>query len=152
MSDSPVSPEDIRAAAETYQELGPEYHDAIVASFLDKVDREVAARVEARLAGPAQAQPPAPRRKRRLALTRKRVLRDAAAATVGALAVVTAVAVHNGAPAGPTSFPVHSRAFRVGVGGPGGQVVINGQVIKRGPNGNIQVDPAPKAPPAPPAP
>jgi hypothetical protein len=148
MSDSPVSPEDIRAAAETYQELGPEYHDAIVASFLDKVDREVAARVEARLAGTAQAQPPAPapRRKRRLALTRKRVLRDAAAATVGALAVVTAVAVHHGGAGGPTSFPVHARAFRVGVNGPGGQV------IKRGPNGDIQVDPAPKAPAAPPAP
>ncbi len=50
MSTSPVDPEDIRAAAEVYQELGPEYHDAVVAAFLDKVDRAVAARVEARLA------------------------------------------------------------------------------------------------------
>jgi hypothetical protein len=50
MSTSPVSPEDIRAAAEVHQELGPEYSDAVVAAFLDKVDREVAARVAARLA------------------------------------------------------------------------------------------------------
>jgi hypothetical protein len=50
MSTSPVSPEDIRAAAEVHQELGPEYSDAVVASFIDKVEREVAARVEARLA------------------------------------------------------------------------------------------------------
>ncbi len=50
MSTSPVSPEDIRAAAEVHQELGPEYSDAVVAAFLDKVDKEVAARVEARLA------------------------------------------------------------------------------------------------------
>jgi uncharacterized protein YcfJ len=33
-----------------HRELGPEYSDAVVAAFLDKVDREVAARVEARLA------------------------------------------------------------------------------------------------------
>jgi hypothetical protein len=51
MSTSPLSPDDIRAAAEVHQELGPEYSDAVVASFLDKVDREVSARVEARLAG-----------------------------------------------------------------------------------------------------
>jgi hypothetical protein len=50
MSTSPVSPEDIRAAAEVHQELGPEYSDAVVAAFLDKVDKEVAARVSARLA------------------------------------------------------------------------------------------------------
>ena len=50
MSTSPVDPEDIRAAAEVHQELGPEYNDAVVAAFLDKVDRAVAARVEARLA------------------------------------------------------------------------------------------------------
>src|SRR5215469_3144749 len=53
MSMSPVSPEDIRAAAEVHHELGPEYSDAVVAAFIDKVDREVAARVEARLASTA---------------------------------------------------------------------------------------------------
>ena len=45
-----MSPEDIRAAAGAHHELGPEYSDAVVASFLEKVDREIAARVEERLA------------------------------------------------------------------------------------------------------
>jgi ferric-dicitrate binding protein FerR (iron transport regulator) len=57
MTDSPLSPEEIRAAAEVHRELGPEYSDAVVASFLEKVDREIAARVEARLAGVPQAEP-----------------------------------------------------------------------------------------------
>ena len=57
MSDSPLSPEEIRAAAEAHAELGPEYSDAVVASFLDRVDRAVAARVDARL---ADLRPPAP--------------------------------------------------------------------------------------------
>ena len=50
MGTSPLSPEDIRAAAGAHHELGPEYSDAVVASFLEKVDREIAARVEERLA------------------------------------------------------------------------------------------------------
>ena len=45
-----MSPEDIRAAAGAHHELGPEYSDAVVASFIEKVDREIAARVEERLA------------------------------------------------------------------------------------------------------
>ncbi|HUC23690.1 MAG TPA: hypothetical protein VMA73_13355 [Streptosporangiaceae bacterium] len=57
MSTSPVSPEDIRAAAEVHKELGPEYSDAVVAAFIDRVDREVAARVEARLASTARTRP-----------------------------------------------------------------------------------------------
>jgi hypothetical protein len=60
MSTSPLSPDDIRAAAEAHRELGPEYSDEVVASFLDKVDREVAARVEARLASTPQAAPANP--------------------------------------------------------------------------------------------
>jgi hypothetical protein len=67
MSTSPVDPEDIRAAAEVERELGPEYSDAVVAAFLDKVDRAVAARVEARLAERPGAQP-ATRRSRRTLL------------------------------------------------------------------------------------
>jgi hypothetical protein len=51
---SPVSPDDIRAAAAAHQELGPEYSDAVVAAFLERVDRAVAARVEARLASTRQ--------------------------------------------------------------------------------------------------
>jgi hypothetical protein len=45
-----LSPEEIRAAAETHHELGPGYQDAVVESFLDKVGREIDARVETRLA------------------------------------------------------------------------------------------------------
>lgn len=57
MTDSPLSPQDIRAAAEVHRELGPEYSDAVVASFLEKVDQEIAARVEARLAGMPPTEP-----------------------------------------------------------------------------------------------
>lgn len=52
-----MSPEDIRAAAEVHRELGPEYSDAVVASFIDRVDREVAARVAAQLAAAHSARP-----------------------------------------------------------------------------------------------
>jgi hypothetical protein len=50
MGTSPLSPEDIRAAAGAHHELGPEYGDAVVASFLERVDQEIAARVDERLA------------------------------------------------------------------------------------------------------
>jgi hypothetical protein len=50
MGTSPLSPEEIRAAAGAHHELGPEYSDAVVASFLEKVDQEIAARVDERLA------------------------------------------------------------------------------------------------------
>jgi hypothetical protein len=50
MSTSPLSPQEIRAAAEAHKELGPEYSDAVVESFLERVDREIDARVDARLA------------------------------------------------------------------------------------------------------
>jgi ferric-dicitrate binding protein FerR (iron transport regulator) len=139
MSDSPVSPEDIRAAAETYRELGPEYHDAVVASFLEKIEREVAARVDARLDAHLAAAQPAPRRRR--ALTKRRA-RDLAAAGAGALAVVGVVAAvgiqHSGSPV--RSWQV--RAVPAVPGGPG-QVIV-------GPNGkSVVVLPAPQAPGAP---
>ena len=72
MSTSNLSSQEIRAAAEAHRELGPEYHDAVVESFLAKVEKEIEARVDARLAAS-----PSPRRrqldaatlaKRRLAL------------------------------------------------------------------------------------
>ncbi len=59
MSDSALSPQDIRAAAAAHDELGPEYSDAVVASFLERVDEEIAARTRARLAGMRQPEPPA---------------------------------------------------------------------------------------------
>jgi hypothetical protein len=61
MSTSPFSPEEIRAAAEAHRELGTEYHDAVVESFLAKIEREIDARVDARLANS-----PLPARRREL--------------------------------------------------------------------------------------
>ena len=49
MSTSPLSPQEIRAAAAAHKELGPEYSDAVIESFLERVDREITARVDARL-------------------------------------------------------------------------------------------------------
>ncbi len=49
MSTSPLSPDDIRAAAEVHAELGPEYRDAVVESFLAKIDNEIRARINAQL-------------------------------------------------------------------------------------------------------
>jgi hypothetical protein len=46
--------QDVAAAAAAHHELGPEYRQAAIDSFLDKVDSEIAARVEARLGGAAQ--------------------------------------------------------------------------------------------------
>jgi len=54
-----LSPEEIRAAAETHTELGPVYRDAVIESFLDKVGREIDARVDARLAQQDAPQPSA---------------------------------------------------------------------------------------------
>jgi hypothetical protein len=47
---SPLSPDEIRAAAEIHRELGPEYEKAVVESFLDRLGPEIDARVEARVA------------------------------------------------------------------------------------------------------
>lgn len=57
-----LSPEEIRAAAETHDELGPGYQDAVIESFLEKVGKEIDARVDARLGveAPLGAQPPLP--------------------------------------------------------------------------------------------
>lgn len=45
-----LSPDEIRAAAETHRDLGPEYQSAVIESFLDRVGREIDARVDARVA------------------------------------------------------------------------------------------------------
>ena len=68
MSDSPLSRQDSDAAAAAHDELGPEYSDAVVTSFLEKVDKEIDARVDARLAGRRQPAPPAERDDRRTLL------------------------------------------------------------------------------------
>lgn len=56
---APLSPEEVRAAAAIHKELGPDYQEAVIESFLDKVGREIDARVDARLAQQQVAQPPA---------------------------------------------------------------------------------------------
>ena len=71
MSTSPLSPQEIRAAAATHKELGPEYGDAVIESFLERVDREITARVDARLGPVSREQPvqPAQSNSRRTLLT-----------------------------------------------------------------------------------
>lgn len=68
---STLDPQEIRAAAETHKELGPEYSDAVIESFLERVDREITARVDARLGPVPRDQPaqPAQSNSRRTLLT-----------------------------------------------------------------------------------
>ena len=66
--DPALSAGDIRAAAAAHDELGPEYSDAVVASFLEKVEEEIAARVDARLAAAARPAAPADQDSRRTLL------------------------------------------------------------------------------------
>jgi hypothetical protein len=69
MGDPTLSPDEIRAAAAVHDELGPEYRDAVVESFLAKIDQQVAARIDAQFdaARPARerAHDPALMEKRR---------------------------------------------------------------------------------------
>jgi hypothetical protein len=51
---------EIRAAAAAHEELGPEYSDAVVASFLNRVEEEITARVEARMAEAQRPEAPRP--------------------------------------------------------------------------------------------
>ncbi|MFC0864505.1 hypothetical protein ACFHYQ_19620 [Sphaerimonospora cavernae] len=69
----PVAPsprEDLRAVLAARRDLGPEYEDALVDSFLDKLDVEIGARVRNEVAaqahyqqGPHQQQTPPPQKK-----------------------------------------------------------------------------------------
>lgn len=45
-----MSAQDLRAAAEVHRELGPEYSDAIIDSFFEKIEARLDERVNARLA------------------------------------------------------------------------------------------------------
>jgi len=47
---SELTPGEVRAAAEIHRELGADYSDAVVESFLDRVDRRVAERVDREVA------------------------------------------------------------------------------------------------------
>jgi F0F1-type ATP synthase assembly protein I len=58
VSSSSLTPDEVRAAAETHNELGKDYSAAVIESFLEKVGSEIDARVDARLnryPGPAEA-------------------------------------------------------------------------------------------------
>jgi hypothetical protein len=50
MSEPPVTAQDVRASAEVHRELGPEYGDAVVESFLARVEKRIDERVDERLA------------------------------------------------------------------------------------------------------
>jgi hypothetical protein len=58
VSTSSLSPEEVRAAAEIYRELGPDYQSAVVESFLDRVISEIDARVDGRIAAGTRASGP----------------------------------------------------------------------------------------------
>src|SRR5690349_6690593 len=62
MGTSPLSPEDIRAAAGAHHKLGPKYSNTIMTSFLERVDQQIAARVDERMAatGTPRAHPVEP--------------------------------------------------------------------------------------------
>ena len=47
-STPPLPPEEIRAAAEVHRELGPEFQDAVVDSFIARVNNEMSVRAAAR--------------------------------------------------------------------------------------------------------
>lgn len=53
--------EEFAAALDARRELGPEYEDLIAASLADRVEKEITARIDARLAE-RQGPPPDPRR------------------------------------------------------------------------------------------
>jgi lysozyme family protein len=82
MDDSSLSRDEIRAAAAVHNELGPEYQDAVLDSFLEKIDRQVGNRIEAQL---ATLRPPAAPSSDRSVMDRKR-------SQLGAMAVGSVLA------------------------------------------------------------
>ncbi|GIH48386.1 hypothetical protein SAMN05421833_111185 [Microbispora rosea] len=55
---APSNREDLRAVMAARRDLGPDYEDALVDSFLDKLDVEIAARVRNEVAAHLARQPP----------------------------------------------------------------------------------------------
>jgi hypothetical protein len=139
MSTSPLDPQEIRAAAEVYRELGPEYSDAVVAAFIDRVDRAVAARAEARVAA---------ERPHQVATRRpgRRTLLKAAALGVCAGALVAGVSISH-TQAGIAHHAPKSILGPRGELGPGQGKLGPGQG-KLGPGQGELKPPAPPPPPA----
>ena len=50
MTDPQFSARELRAAAEAHRELDPQYRDAVVDAFVERVGKEIDARVDARVA------------------------------------------------------------------------------------------------------
>jgi hypothetical protein len=69
VGDPVLTADEIRAAAAAHGELGPEYGDAVVASFLERVEEEITVRVDARLAEARQPGASADQGTRRTLLT-----------------------------------------------------------------------------------
>ena len=69
LGDPVLTADEIRAAAAAHGELGPEYSDAVVASFLERVEEEITVRVDARLAEGRQPDASAEQGTRRTLLT-----------------------------------------------------------------------------------
>jgi hypothetical protein len=61
VADPPLSAGELRAAAESHHELAPEYRDAVVDSFVERIGKEIDARVDARLAQASVHPAPAPK-------------------------------------------------------------------------------------------
>ncbi len=94
MTTPPLSPQDLRAAAEAHRELGSEYSDAVVDSFLEKIDARLDARVNARLAELSRA------RKRplaKLSTDQRRTLLTGMAIGVGGVGVPLSLMAYNAA-------------------------------------------------------
>jgi len=129
MSTSPVDPQEIRAAAEVHRELGPEYNDAVIAAFIDRVDRAVEARVEARLAE-ERRHLPATRNRRNL--LKAVALGVCAGALVAGVGIGHIEAAHGGQGGSVSVFAKPGpgqRQFKI-FPGPGGKPQI--RVIKPG--------------------
>jgi len=94
MSTSNLSSQDLRAAAEAHRELGPEYSDAVVDSFLAKVEARLDERVNARL---AELTPPRRRMLARLSRDRRRRLITGAMIGWGGLGVPLFLHLYSGA-------------------------------------------------------
>jgi len=76
--------QDLRAAVEAHQELGPEYSDAVIDSFLEKLEARLDERVSARL---ADLTPDRKRMATRLSKDQRRGLQIGAMIGIGALGV-----------------------------------------------------------------
>lgn len=61
MGESPLSAEEVRAAAEVHRELGPDYGDAVVESFLARIDQHFEARIDQQLGSKIARPTPADR-------------------------------------------------------------------------------------------